>query len=30
METFPDDNSTIKTSTESVGLSLVQVQLRWC
>jgi len=28
METFPDDNSTIKTSTESVVLSLVKVQLR--
>jgi len=30
METFPDENSTIKTSTGSVDLSLVQVQLRWC
>jgi len=28
METFPDENSTIKTSTGSVDLSLVQVQLR--
>jgi len=27
METFPDENSTIKTSTGSVDLSLVQVQL---